>query len=461
MKFYRILLLLALTLASTFSYGQIHYVNMEATSKWKQDFSGVTKINVYWDNPGLSNTTERQWVRDAIEATWSKHANIDFVGWGSYDNDGKGIRIKIDDYAHPHCKGLGNILSGMEEGMVLNFNFLGKYTCPMTREYCIKAIAIHEFGHALGIAHEQDRTDCGCDEHPRQYGGAGYYVTPCDLNSVMNYCNPNWNNGGKLSKYDIKGIQAVYGIRKTNLEGVNNNLSSISDQLGPDQVWENLYFTIGNQQFIFNINDNNKEEIKTFTFGNSGSFDYSLSSVSLHKDGKYYFGKGLGKINIDHNKSYRIDVFAKDHANTNFEIYIVATDINQQKEYFYKEDPNKITLQGLKDLGGLANTNRFLRNGQKPISLLKLNSLPNEKFYVYSDGTIMVYNTTTDALFQCATKNPPNYLSWNGKNWAWSFQRGVGNGLVETYTISTTGEVWALGTDGLMRQYGYVTYPDF
>ena len=59
----------------------------------------------------------------------------------------------------------------------------------------------------------------------------------------MNYCNTKWNNDGQLSAYDIEGIQAVYGTRQTNndnLEIASTGNLSIYDELGIDQVWENL-----------------------------------------------------------------------------------------------------------------------------------------------------------------------------------------------------------------------------
>jgi hypothetical protein len=80
------------------------------------------------------------------------------------------------------------------------------------RESCIRSITVHEFGHAIGFAHEQNRPDTPgeCDEVAQGTDG-DLMLSPWDLHSVMNYCNPKYNNNGELSAFDIKAVAYIYG----------------------------------------------------------------------------------------------------------------------------------------------------------------------------------------------------------------------------------------------------------
>jgi hypothetical protein len=166
--------------------------------------------NVCWENPAAANATQRLWVQDAVNSTWEKESEFRFTGWGTCTANSRGIRILIAN-EWPRAKGLGTKLDGMRDGVVLNFNWS---ECPAdgTSEECIKKVAVHEFGHALGFAHEQNRKDAPAACQNDAQGSTGdWWVTPYDANSIMNYCNPKWNNNGLLSDLDKQGIRLLYG----------------------------------------------------------------------------------------------------------------------------------------------------------------------------------------------------------------------------------------------------------
>lgn len=193
----------------------------DATAKWPSStpssvpssMPSPTNIYVCWENPDQKYVSEMDLVRKSVADSWEAASPLRFTGWQKCGDQNRGIRILIDD-SGPHTKGLGKRLDGVVNGMVLNFTFNNwSQSCKTMIDTCIKSIAVHEFGHAIGFAHEHNRPDTpGECQEPKQGSNGTLLLTPYDPNSVMNYCNPVYNNNGILSRYDKEGVQSIYGM---------------------------------------------------------------------------------------------------------------------------------------------------------------------------------------------------------------------------------------------------------
>lgn len=170
------------------------------------------KIPVCWESLAPDFAEARKWTERAVITTWEEVSDADFTGWGACaDTDGYGIHIQVADTG-PNVAEIGRQLDGLTGGMTLNFTFQNwGQGCIDFKRTCIELLAIHEFGHALGLAHEHNREDrTACDTEP-QGPMPAYVLTAYDPKSVMNYCSEEWINSGTLSELDVYGIRAIYG----------------------------------------------------------------------------------------------------------------------------------------------------------------------------------------------------------------------------------------------------------
>ena len=172
-------------------------------------------IPVCWEAPREEHREEREWVRTAIEETWEAASALRFRGWEACEKFSDGVRIHVED-AGPHVKGLGRELKGRHKGVLLNFsfdNFRGDCSETETsRALCIRLIAVHQFGHVLGFAHEHNPSD-SCQEciEDEQGNLEDLRIGPWDRDSVMNYCRSTIESTGALSEVDKRGVRLLYG----------------------------------------------------------------------------------------------------------------------------------------------------------------------------------------------------------------------------------------------------------
>jgi hypothetical protein len=182
------------------------------------------EIHVCWENPENTTQSQRDIVEGAVKHAWGDPSGLGFL-WakGACVKTTYGLRIFVEDSAaqgpHTNCLGgdetkcLGRFLDGLDHGIVLNFTYRKwARSCLEKVEYCNKAIAVHEFGHAIGFAHEQNHPKAPGECQKLKDGPNGELtpLTSYDPDSVMNYCNAKFNNDGELSKWDRNALERIY-----------------------------------------------------------------------------------------------------------------------------------------------------------------------------------------------------------------------------------------------------------
>jgi hypothetical protein len=258
--------------------------------------TGTAFIPVCWANGIESNgsgnpvramndpdfLTMQKWTWEALATGWMGVANIAFTGWqecqsnnsSEYGSGKYGPMIMLRWNTSQEGTGgntgpVGYTTSGWTGVRVPTAQALTQQWTSKIPNYSpesdFKGAVLHEFGHALGFAHEVDRPDNpagGGSVCHRTTDNNGTYATPYDYDSIMSYsygCPPDASGGLKvngiyvLSPTDVWGIQSLYG-RKPQYSLVNLHagrclsIPGASPQLGiqtdlwdcgdfPDQRW--------------------------------------------------------------------------------------------------------------------------------------------------------------------------------------------------------------------------------
>lgn len=192
---------------------------------WPSHVWTFAEVYVCWENPDQSNEHGRKIVEQAIAETWVKATNghLTFKGWRSCQSGTLPVpivRIRIADEI-PNSL-IGNKLNGVRNGVTLNMTFHDVWAadCAARVDDCIRTASIHEFGHVLGLLHENLRphTATRCDASGTASQDNSYFPedeastmqTPYDPDSIMNYCNKIYARHAQLSEGDRKVAALLY-----------------------------------------------------------------------------------------------------------------------------------------------------------------------------------------------------------------------------------------------------------
>jgi hypothetical protein len=191
--------------------------------------SGRTVVNMCWQPSAFADgalgslyAEGRAQVESAIENSWVAHSWVR-VHWSDDCTQG-GIPVEIDDRRS----------SADRRGVLLNFTFVNYIPlCAPTQgsginptwTYCVRSLAVHEFGHVLGFDHEQNKSPDGitCQDGTTRDHDVGNFlikgnlpVGPVDSGSVMSYCNEGFTD--KLAPGDVDSVGALYGATGRHIE---------------------------------------------------------------------------------------------------------------------------------------------------------------------------------------------------------------------------------------------------
>lgn len=172
------------------------------------------------DGTTFPEATLRVLAREAVESQWSRFARVNFTGWGLCGANATGIKLVLSEVNRPGAS------AGWDPGAFPNGETFfarngltdGCRANSTTFQRCIKAQALHTFGHVLGFKHQENRADTPAPACFRETVVVGDQLLGAfDISSTMSICGQPITTPTSfktaLSPGDIASAQVAYGRR--------------------------------------------------------------------------------------------------------------------------------------------------------------------------------------------------------------------------------------------------------